>query len=92
MQVLKDMKIGDSLFDEDGAEQIEAIMAKARKNGVIVHLPKGTGCALPFPRLASLSHVFVSAKDFVTADCFHETAATGIASVKKVRQLRGIIR
>jgi len=39
LKVLKGMKIGNSLFDEDGAKIVEGLMAKAAKNNVQIHLP-----------------------------------------------------
>ncbi|XP_063955574.1 probable phosphoglycerate kinase [Lytechinus pictus] len=39
LKVLKDMKIGNSLFDEEGSKIINRLMEKAQKNGVQIHLP-----------------------------------------------------
>lgn len=39
LKVLNNMKIGNSLFDEDGAKIIQKLMDKAAKNNVNVHLP-----------------------------------------------------
>lgn len=39
LKVLKDMSIGSSLFDEDGAKTINEIMSKASSKGVKIHLP-----------------------------------------------------
>ncbi|GAB6030137.1 phosphoglycerate kinase [Chamberlinius hualienensis] len=39
LKVLKDMKIGNSLFDSDGAKIINKLVEKADKNGVKLHLP-----------------------------------------------------
>ena len=38
-KVLEGVKIGASLFDEDGATTVAAIMAKAGAKGVNIHLP-----------------------------------------------------
>ncbi|GHJ87617.1 hypothetical protein NliqN6_4019 [Naganishia liquefaciens] len=38
-KVLDNMSIGDSLFDEDGSKQVQALMEKAKKNNVKVVLP-----------------------------------------------------
>lgn len=39
LKVLKDMKIGSSLYDEEGAKIVRDLVAKAEKNGVKLHLP-----------------------------------------------------
>uniref|UniRef100_A0A5S6QIB4 Phosphoglycerate kinase n=1 Tax=Trichuris muris TaxID=70415 RepID=A0A5S6QIB4_TRIMR len=39
LKVLNDMKIGKSLFDEEGAKIVKELMAKAEKNNVKIHLP-----------------------------------------------------
>lgn len=38
-KVLDNMKIGDSLFDAEGAKQVEHLVAKAKKNNVEIVLP-----------------------------------------------------
>ncbi|XP_032993162.1 phosphoglycerate kinase 1 [Lacerta agilis] len=39
LKVLKNMKIGNSLYDEEGAKIVKDLMAKAEKNGVRITLP-----------------------------------------------------
>lgn len=39
LKQLKGMSIGNSLFDEEGAQIVEKLMEKASKNGVQMHLP-----------------------------------------------------
>lgn len=39
LKELKNMQIGDSLFDEEGAKIVKEIMAKAEKNGVKITFP-----------------------------------------------------
>ncbi len=39
LKVTKNMKIGNSLFDEEGAKIINDLMSKAEKNKVQIHLP-----------------------------------------------------
>ncbi|XP_019625356.1 PREDICTED: phosphoglycerate kinase 1-like isoform X1 [Branchiostoma belcheri] len=39
LKVLNGMKIGSSLFDEEGAKIVEHLMEKAKKNGVAIHFP-----------------------------------------------------
>ena len=39
LKVLKNMEIGDSLFDQEGSLIVSNLMEKAKKNGVLIHLP-----------------------------------------------------
>ncbi|XP_054163627.1 phosphoglycerate kinase 1-like [Oppia nitens] len=39
LKKLNNMEIGNSLYDSEGAEIVEDLMAKAKKNGVKMHLP-----------------------------------------------------
>ncbi|XP_003741655.1 phosphoglycerate kinase [Galendromus occidentalis] len=39
LKINKGMKIGTSLFDEDGAAIVEKLLAKAKQNNVTIHLP-----------------------------------------------------
>ena len=47
-KVLNDTPIGASLFDEDGANLVPDILAKAAEKGVRVHLPTDFVCADKF--------------------------------------------
>jgi len=38
-KVLNNMKIGKSLYDEEGGKIVKDIMEKAKKKGVKIHLP-----------------------------------------------------
>jgi phosphoglycerate kinase len=40
LKVLNGMKIGSSLFDEEGSKIVEKLMEKAKAKGVQIHLPK----------------------------------------------------
>lgn len=39
LKVTRGMKIGNSLYDEDGAAIVEKLLAKASANNVQIHLP-----------------------------------------------------
>ncbi|XP_066286463.1 phosphoglycerate kinase 1-like isoform X1 [Branchiostoma lanceolatum] len=39
LKVMNGMKIGSSLFDDDGAKIVDQLMEKAKKNGVAIHFP-----------------------------------------------------
>ena len=43
LAVLKGMKIGKSLFDEEGAKIVQELMDSAKAKGVQIHLPVGRG-------------------------------------------------
>ena len=47
-KVLNETAIGASLYDEDGAELVPDILAKAAKNGVRIHLPTDFVCGDKF--------------------------------------------
>jgi len=47
-KVLDDCRIGDSLFDEAGAELVPDLLAKAASKGVRIHLPVDWVCADAF--------------------------------------------
>jgi len=47
-KVLNDSAIGASLYDEEGANLVPDILAKAATNGVRIHLPTDYVCADSF--------------------------------------------
>ncbi|KAK0550812.1 phosphoglycerate kinase [Tilletia horrida] len=53
-KTLEGVKIGSSLFDEEGAKQVDALMAKAKKNNVEVVLPVDYVTADKFSKDASV--------------------------------------
>ncbi|ABN66675.1 3-phosphoglycerate kinase [Scheffersomyces stipitis CBS 6054] len=54
-KVLDNMPIGDSLFDEAGSKNVEALVAKAKKNGVEIVLPVDFVTADKFDKDAQVS-------------------------------------
>uniref|UniRef100_A0A034WAC5 Phosphoglycerate kinase n=3 Tax=Endopterygota TaxID=33392 RepID=A0A034WAC5_BACDO len=48
LKVINNMKIGSSLFDEEGAKIVNDLVAKAKKNNVQLHLPVDFICADKF--------------------------------------------
>lgn len=48
LKVLKNMPIGDSLFDPEGAKIVGELMEKAKEKGVKIHLPVDFVCADKF--------------------------------------------
>ena len=53
-KVLNDTRIGDSMFDVEGAELVPDILAKAATNGVRIHLPTDFICADSFSENANV--------------------------------------
>lgn len=53
-KVCNGMQIGDSLFDQDGANLVPEIMAKAAEKGVKIHLPTDFICGDSFSESASI--------------------------------------
>ena len=53
-KVLNDAKIGASMYDEDGADLVPDILAKAATNGVRIHLPTDFICADKFAEDANV--------------------------------------
>jgi len=55
-KVLNDMKIGKSLFDEEGSKTIHDICQKAEKKGVKIHLPVDFVTGDKFDKEAKVGH------------------------------------
>lgn len=53
-KVLNDMQIGDSLFDQEGANLVPEIMRKATEKGVRLHLPTDFICGDQFSESANV--------------------------------------
>lgn len=54
------LQIGGSLYDEEGAEIVPQLMAKAEKNGVKLHLPVDFVTASKFAEDAEVGHATVA--------------------------------
>ena len=61
LKVLRDMPIGTSLFDPEGAKLVPELMAKAEKKGVKIHLPVDFVCADAFDPAAKTQIASVEA-------------------------------
>ena len=55
-KVINNVKIGQSLFDEEGAAIVSTIMAKAAAKNVAIHLPSDYVCGDKFAADAAVSH------------------------------------
>nr|QBH73960.1 phosphoglycerate kinase [Xibalbanus tulumensis] len=59
LKVLKGMKIGNSLYDEEGSKIVGNLMEKAAKNGVKMHLPADFTTADKFDEKAAVGSATV---------------------------------
>lgn len=59
LKVLNNMKIGNSLYDEEGAKIVEKLVEKAKKNNVQLHLPVDFVCGDKFAEDAAVSEATV---------------------------------
>ncbi|XP_068141757.1 phosphoglycerate kinase [Drosophila tropicalis] len=59
LKVLNNMKIGGSLFDEEGSKIVQNLVDKAKKNNVQLHLPVDFVCGDKFAENAAVSEATV---------------------------------
>ncbi|XP_022214946.1 phosphoglycerate kinase [Drosophila obscura] len=59
LKVLNNMKIGGSLFDEEGSKIVQNLVDKAKKNNVKLHLPVDFVCGDKFAENAAVSEATV---------------------------------
>ena len=59
LKVMNNMKIGASLFDEEGAKIVQNLVEKAKKNNVQLHFPVDFVCADKFAEDAAISEATV---------------------------------
>ncbi|XP_013106761.1 phosphoglycerate kinase [Stomoxys calcitrans] len=59
LKVLNNMKIGSSLFDEEGSKIVQNLVEKAKKNNVQLHLPVDFVCGDKFAEDAAVSEATV---------------------------------
>lgn len=59
LKVLNNMKIGGSLFDEEGSKIVQNLVDKAKKNNVQLHLPVDFVCGDKFAEDAAVSEATV---------------------------------
>jgi phosphoglycerate kinase len=60
LKQLNDMKIGSSLFDEEGSKIVDKLMEKAKKNNVKIHLPVDVVTANKFAEQAEVGAATIS--------------------------------
>lgn len=75
-KVLEGMKIGGSLYDEEGAQIVPKLIEKAKKNGVKLHLPRDFVCGDKFAADAALSYLSVEngiPDGWMGLDCYEQS-------------------
>lgn len=90
LKVTSGMRIGDSLFDADGAKIVEGLVEKAKRRGVALHFPSDFVCGDDFS--AGANTKLVSAEEGIDdgwqgLDCGPATQAAFAAVVKSSRTL-----
>jgi len=87
-KVLEGMKIGGSLYDEDGAGLVPGLIEKAKKNGVKLHLPRDFVCGDKFAEDAALSYLTVETgipDGWMGLDCYEESRKECAEVIKRAK-------
>jgi len=87
-KVLEGMKIGGSLYDEEGAEIVPKLVEKAKKNGVKLHLPRDFVAGDKFGEDAALSYLTVETgipDGWMGLDCYEESRKAATEVIKRAK-------
>lgn len=90
LNVLENMPIGTSLFDEDGAKIVPELMEKAKAKGVKIHLPVDFVCADDFSPEANTQPAEASAgvpDGWMGLDCGPKSAALFTEVIARARTI-----
>ncbi|XP_036379582.1 phosphoglycerate kinase 1 [Megalops cyprinoides] len=90
LKVLKNMEIGNSLFDEEGAKIVKDLMAKAEKNGVKINLPIDFVTANDFNEKATTGTATVAdgiPAGWMGLDCGPESSKIFAEAVGRAKQI-----
>ncbi|KAI9555423.1 hypothetical protein GHT06_017938 [Daphnia sinensis] len=90
LKVINGMQIGSSLFDEEGAKIVEDLVAKAKKNGVQLHLPVDFLCADKFAEDAATQAASVETgipEGWMGLDCGPNTVANFVEPIKRAKTI-----
>lgn len=90
LKVTSGMRIGDSLFDSDGAKIVEGLVQKAKQRNVVLHFPSDFVCADDFSADANTKLVTAAegiADGWQGLDCGPATQKAFAAAVKASRTL-----
>uniref|UniRef100_UPI00358E161F phosphoglycerate kinase-like n=1 Tax=Myxine glutinosa TaxID=7769 RepID=UPI00358E161F len=88
LKVLHNMKIGSSLYDEEGAALVKDLMSKAQKNGVTINLPMDFVTADKFDENAKVGAATLSQgipDGWLGLDCGPKSSELFCAAVAKAR-------
>ncbi|XP_041051744.1 phosphoglycerate kinase 1 isoform X2 [Carcharodon carcharias] len=88
LKVLNNMEIGNSLYDEEGSKIVHELMAKAKKNGVIITLPEDFVTADKFDEHANVGAATVAAgipANWMGLDCGPESLKKFAAAVGRAK-------
>ncbi|XP_043560877.1 phosphoglycerate kinase 1 [Chiloscyllium plagiosum] len=88
LKVLNKMEIGTSLYDEEGSKIVNDLMAKAKKNGVIITLPEDFVIADKFDENANTGAATVAAgipANWMGLDCGPESVKKFVAAVGRAK-------
>ncbi|KTG05384.1 hypothetical protein cypCar_00001960 [Cyprinus carpio] len=90
LKVLKNMEIGTSLFDEEGAKIVKDLMVKAEKNGVKITLPVDFVTADKFDEKAATGSSSVAdgiPAGWMGLDCGSESSKLYAEAVARAKQI-----
>ncbi|XP_013378831.1 phosphoglycerate kinase 1 [Lingula anatina] len=90
LKVLSGMKIGNSLYDEEGAGIVSNLMAKAEKNGVKMHLPSDFVTADKFAEDAQVGSATLSEgipDGWMGLDCGPKSSEEFSAAVSRAKTI-----
>ncbi|XP_067132546.1 phosphoglycerate kinase [Centruroides vittatus] len=90
LKELKGMKIGGSLYDDEGAKIVSKLMEKAAKNNVQIHLPEDFVTADKFDEKANTGTATVETgipDGWMGLDCGPKSVATFKASVGRAKTI-----
>ncbi|XP_067903424.1 phosphoglycerate kinase 1 [Heterodontus francisci] len=88
LKVLNKMEIGNSLFDEEGSKIVNDLMAKAKKNGVVITLPEDFVTADKFDENANVGTATVGSgipANWMGLDCGPESIKKFTAAVGRAK-------
>lgn len=90
LKVINGMKIGNSLYDEEGAKIVAEIMEKAKAKGVEIVLPDDFVCSSEFGESGTIQNSTLAAgipDGFMGLDCGKDTNAKNAAAIEKSKTI-----
>lgn len=90
LKKLKGMEIGSSLYDEEGANIVEELMNKAKKNGVKMHLPVDFVTGDKFDEKANVGTATVESgiqSGWLGLDCGPKSISSFLEPIKRAKTI-----